>query len=218
MKISIICSNKEHPVFNTLILWQRKHEFVHEIELVQSSQELTGGDILFLISCSELINKAIRNRYKATLVIHASNLPEGRGWSPHIWQIIEGRKSITTTLLEAEDKVDSGSIWTQRNLQLEGHELYDEINEKLFILESELMDYAVNNFYNVSPTPQRDTEPTYYRKRTPQDSRIDPNRTIVDQFDLLRVADPIRFPSFFSLRGHCYRIKIEKIKSDEVCE
>ncbi len=214
MKISILCSSKEHPVYESLLKWQKKHEITHEIELVQSKQDLSGGDILFLISCSDLIKKDLRERYKATLVLHASELPNGRGWSPHIWQILEGKNKITVTLLEAEEKVDSGAIWAQRELVLEGHELYNEINEKLFSIESELMDFAIENIYKISPTPQCEVEPTYYRKRLPEDSRIDPDRSITEQFDLLRVADSERFPTFFYLRGHCYQIIIEKIIMD----
>lgn len=218
MKISVLSSSKKHPIFLTLVHWQKKHEGNHEIEIVQSSQKLTGGDVLFLISCGEIIKKDVRDRYKATLVIHASNVPEGRGMSPHIWQIIEGKNLITVTLLEAEDKLDSGAIWTQRELHLEGHELYKEINDKLFAIESELMDFAVENFKTITPTKQRDVDPTYYRKRTPEDSRIDPDKSISEQFDLLRVADNERFPAFFELRGHCYRVCIEKIISDGVME
>ncbi|MBT0653112.1 formyltransferase family protein [Geomobilimonas luticola] len=213
MNISILCSNKEHPVFPTLEQWQQAWQHLHEIELVQTRQDLSGGDILFLISCSELIKQDVRNRYRATLVIHASDLPQGRGWSPHIWQILEGRKSITVSLLEAEDKVDSGAIWAQRELLLEGHELYNEINEKLFSIEKELMDFALLNLQTIVPTPQRVEDPSYYRKRTPIDSQIDPHRSIAEQFDLLRVADTVRFPAFFEYRGHYYRIIIEKISN-----
>lgn len=215
MRISVLCSNKAHPVFETLSLWQKKHESKHKIELVQSRHELSGGDILFLISCSELIQIEVRNRYKATLVLHASNLPIGRGWSPHIWQIIEGNSKITVSLLNAEDKVDSGSIWAQREILLEGHELYNEINSKLFVLESDLMDFAVDNFENISPVPQLDVEPTYYRKRTPEDSSIDPDKSISEQFNLLRVADPERFPAYFDLHNHRYLIKLEKVNTPE---
>ena len=75
---------------------------------------LAGGEILFLVSCNEIIGKDVRDRYMATLVIHASDLPKGRGWSPHIWQIIEGKKEIMVSLLEAEDAVDSGAIWAKK--------------------------------------------------------------------------------------------------------
>lgn len=212
MKISIICSSTDHPVYSTLKMWQNNRSSLHDIELVQSSHELSGGDILFLISCGEIIRQNVRNIYKVTLIVHASNLPKGRGMSPHVWQILEGKNSITITLLEAEDKLDSGAIWAQREMLLEGHELYDEINTKLFAIESELMDFAVDNFDMIAPESQHDFEPTYYRKRNPEDSRIDPDKTIAEQFDLLRVSDSERFPAFFNLRGHRYKIRIEKIK------
>ena len=78
--------------------------------MVSCSNMLVGGDILFLISCNEPISKDVRALFRATLVIHASDLPLGRGWSPHIWQVLEKKRFIKVTLLEAADLVDSGSI------------------------------------------------------------------------------------------------------------
>lgn len=215
MKISIMCSSKEHPVYAVLEQWQLRQASKHTVELVQTRQDLSGGDLLFLISCSDIIRSDVRAQYNSTLVIHASDLPIGRGWSPHIWQILDGKKNIPITLLEAEDKVDSGAIWAQKIMHLEGHELFDEINALLFKLECELMDYAVEHFNDVKPMPQREQEPTYYRKRTPDDSRIDPGKTIEEQFDLLRVADSQRFPAFFDYRGCRYLVKLEKMITAE---
>jgi methionyl-tRNA formyltransferase len=183
---------------------------MHEVELVHGKDELSGGDILLLISCHEIILSQDRQRYHASLVIHASDLPEGRGWSPHIWQILEGKRDIVVSLIEAQDQVDTGAVWAQRHLMLEGHELSDEINEKLFAIELELMDEALEKVGRAKPVPQDDRRPSYYRRRTPDDSRLDPHQPIADQFDLLRVADPVRFPAFFDLRGHRYVVRIEK--------
>jgi methionyl-tRNA formyltransferase len=210
MNISILCSSETHPVFPVLQAWQNEWAIQHSIELVSNSKSLSGGDILFLISCNEIIRQDVRAKYRFSLVIHASDLPQGRGWSPHIWQVIEGLNRITVTLLEAEDLVDSGSIWAQEKIILHGHELYNEINDLLFDAETRLMDFAVNNFDTVEPQLQRKEEPTYYRKRVPEDSRIEPYRTIEELFDLLRVADPDRFPVFFDLRGHRYTMSISK--------
>lgn len=188
----------------------------HRVELVRQKSELTGGDVLFLISCHEIISTLDRQKYGATLVIHASDLPEGRGWSPHIWQIVEGKNLIVVSLIEARDAVDTGAIWAQRQLVLEGHELSDEINAALFAIELELMGHALEIIGAGKPSPQDDRPPSYYRRRTPEDSRLDPLRTIAEQFDLLRVADPQRFPAFFDLRGHRYLVRIEKAgASDE---
>lgn len=211
MKIDILCSDPNHPVYPFLLEWKGRREARHQVRLLQRKAELSEGEILFLISCHEIIGPEVRNNYRSSLVIHASDLPRGRGWSPHIWQIFEGRREIPVTLLEAEDAVDSGAILAHTTFHLEGHELADEINALLFRAELELMDFAVDQFGFLAPRPQDIREPTYtYRRRTPDDSRIDPDKTLAEQFDLLRVADPRRFPAYFDLHGYRYYISITK--------
>ncbi|WP_225172415.1 formyltransferase family protein [Bradyrhizobium sp. BRP19] len=183
----------------------------HAVELVQRKAELSGGDILFLISCHEIISAGDRTRYGKSLVIHASDLPQGRGWSPHIWQILEGKNDIVVSLLEAEDQVDTGAIWAQRHLILEGHELFDEINAKLFAIELDLMNEALASIGRKAPVAQDGRAPTYYPRRSPADSRLDPAQPLARQFELLRVADPERFPAFFDFRGHRYLVRLEKV-------
>jgi methionyl-tRNA formyltransferase len=210
VKISILCSNEQHPIQGHLRRWRAERGSGHDVEIVGSLDQLHGGDILFLISCNEILRKASRARYRHSLVVHASDLPRGRGWSPHVWQLLEGCCSIPVTLLEAEDAVDSGNIWAQQRIQIDPHELFDEINEKLFGATLALMDFAVDNVGHVKPAAQANVPPTYYRRRTPEDSRLDPHKSIAEQFDLLRVADPERFPCFFEHRGKRYRVYLRK--------
>lgn len=206
-----MCSSTEHPVYPWIKRWKQLNGERHAIEIVSSTQDLSGGDILFLISCREVVGTDVRETYTKSLVIHASDLPDGRGWSPHIWRIIEGCNEITISLFEAEDEVDRGAVWRKENMHLEGHELFDEINRKLFENELKLMDFALGNFENVVTIPQDEPLVTHYRKRTPQDSKIDPHETIANQFNVLRVADPKRFPAFMDYRGYRYQLKLEKI-------
>lgn len=149
-------------------------------------------------------------------MIHASNLPEGRGWSPHIWQILEGKVEIQVSLLEAEDEVDSGAIWRKINLTIPKTALWDEINELLFEAELKLMDFALIATDNIQPQSQKmQTPSTYYPRRTPADSELDPDLSLRDQFDLIRVCDPERFPAFFELHGQRYKIRLEKLSDEE---
>lgn len=212
MRISLLCSSEYHPVNSYLVKWIDENKAVHDIELVRKKKNLSGGDILFLISCSEIINEFDRSAYLSCLVLHASDLPKGRGWSPHIWQIIEGAEEITISLLEAEDKVDSGRIWEKLQFSIPKHALWDEINESLFQAEIDLIDNAVRNFGLVKPKIQDpNIEPSYYLRREPSHSRIDPNLSIADQFNQIRVCDPHRFPAFFELEGCRYKITLEKL-------
>ncbi len=212
MKITILCSEGDHPVRPYLERWMGLNAGVHDIDLVRNTSGLAGGDILFLISCSEIIRARNRGLYRKTLVMHASALPMGRGWSPHIWQILDGCSEITLTLLEAEDKVDSGAIWRQSKLGISRTALWNEINDRLFEAELAMMDFAVEQMETIRPYPQDPAvEPSYFPKRTPADSRISVDESIAGQFDLIRVCDPVRYPAHFEFRGRKFRIRLEAI-------
>lgn len=214
MKITVLCSSRTHPVYPSLAGWCARHGRRHRVVLVETvaqAEALGGGDLLFLISCHEIVPPRLRALYRAALVIHASDLPRGRGWSPLVWQILEGRNDIPVSLLEAADPVDSGAIWHQEWLHFQGHELADEIHAALFAAELALMDYAVANLDSVRPQPQRG-EPSHYRRRLPEDSRLDPERSLAEQFNLLRVADPDRYPAFFDHLGQRYAVRISKME------
>jgi methionyl-tRNA formyltransferase len=212
MKITILCSSNEHPVNAYLAQWVESHQHAHDIDVVRNKTDLIGGDILFLISCTEIISNADRCAFKNVLVIHASDLPHGRGWSPHVWQIIEGKEEIVLSMLEAEDKVDTGDIWEKLSVRIPKHALFDEINHLIFEAELALMDHAIASFLANEPVPQDPTiTATYYPKRTPNHSRVDVKKSIESQFNLIRVCDPDLYPAFFDLHGHRYRLRLEKL-------
>jgi len=216
MEISVLCTDPNHPVIKSLKAWITDMSSKgHSVGLFHDKADLQGGDILFLVSCGQLIRESERKKYRATLVLHASDLPKGRGWSPHIWSILSGDSRITVSLLEANEPVDSGAIWLKTDFSLEGHELLPEINEKLFAAELFLMTQAVEQFERIRPIRQLGDPGPYLPKRSPADSRLDPNKTIAEQFDLLRVVDSQRYPAFFDCRGKRYLIRIEKGENDQ---
>lgn len=212
MKIVVICSNQSHPVYTYLLHWQEENKHLYQIELITSANLIeNGGDILFLVSCTEIVEKSTRDLFDYSLVLHASDLPKGRGWSPHVWEIINGAPSITLSLLSAENGVDTGDIWKKKVIHLDGGELFNEINHKLFEAELELMSWACKNISSASPQPQKDDALVdYYRRRGPEDSELDVDASIRSQFNLMRVCDPDRFPAFFLINGKKYYIRLEK--------
>jgi methionyl-tRNA formyltransferase len=210
MNITILVSDPLHPVVPKLKEWQVKLTTAgHSISLINDREDLSEGDVLFLVSCNQMVNESHREKYRVCLVLHASDLPKGRGWSPYIWAVLNGESEITVCLLGATEPVDSGDIWLRQSFTLEGHELLPEINAKLFETELALMSKAVEQFELIHPQSQSG-DSDYMQKRSPDDSRLDPEKSIADQFDLLRVVDSERFPAFFEYRGKKYHIKIEK--------
>jgi len=211
LKIEILCSSPDHPVKPWLARWIEERQTGDKVSLVHSKAELTSGDVLFLISVSELIGPEIRSQFKNTAVVHASDLPEGRGWSPHIWAILNGADEIVVSALEAEDKVDSGAIWAKTRIEIPKTALSDDINERLFDATLQLMTKVCEMVEaGKPPQPQDGRQPSYWPRRTPRDSELDPNASIASQFDLLRVSDPARYPAFFQLHGEVFEIRLKK--------
>lgn len=208
-EVDILCSDPAHPVNADLERWKRANQSSHDIAILRDRDELRGGDFLFLISCHQIIGADIRARYRHTLVIHASDLPKGRGWSPMAWEVLAGADHITVSLLNAEDGVDSGDVWQKRRFALDGTELLADLNAKLFAIELELMDWALTHCDSAVATPQTG-EATSYPKRTPADQEIDPDASLAESFDILRIADPDRFPAHFTYRGATYTIRLER--------
>ena len=52
---------------------------------------------------------------------------------------------------------------------------------------------------------------SHYRRRRAADSELDPQRSLAEQFNLLRVVDNQRYPAFVELRGRCYELQVRPI-------
>ncbi len=215
MRIDIVCSSENHPVNRWLTQWVGKHRNAHAVRILRDKADCREGDILFLVSCTQLVEPDVLGRYRHAFVLHASDLPKGRGWSPHIWTILEGGTCITVSLLDAADSVDTGAIWAKRKFQVPKDALYDEINAALFDIEVALMDEALRLVAaGEMPESQPESGATYYRKRRPEDSELDVASSIAEQFDKLRVADPERYPAYFKIHGCTYIVRIEKAEKN----
>lgn len=216
LKIEILCSSPDHPVNPWLMRWIDERTSQDTVKLVHDKSQLGSGDILFLIAVSEIIENQTLSRFEHSAVVHSSDLPEGRGWSPQVWAILNGAKEIVVSALVAAESVDSGPIWTKQTVAIPQHALHSEINAILFQTWSDVISRVCEMVTNgEKPTPQPKKPMTYWPRRTPADSRIDPNASIASQFDLLRVCDPERYPAYFELHGCTFEIRVQKKRTDD---
>lgn len=208
MQIQILCDN-----INSWIIPYAKEllsEIIslgHKGSLLHDNKGVQEGDILIMLSCEKIFKKLYLN--KNNLVVHESALPQGKGWSPLTWQVLEGRKEIPVTLFEATVNVDAGDIYGQEIIELGGYELIDELREKQGKATKKLLLDFIKNYPNVIGMPQKGEE-SYYLRRKPDDSKLDLNKTLGEQFNLLRVSDNDRYPAWFEKDGVKYIIKVYK--------
>ena len=198
------------------ILSARLKETGHRVMLVKSKKELATGDVAFFLSCFEIVSGKYLSYNKHNIVVHASALPAGKGWSPATWQILEGKNDIPITLFEATEKVDAGDIYIEDILNLNGTELLDEWREKLGIKIVEMCCKFVDEFQKGSlHSKKQEGCETFFLRRNANDSRLDVNKTIAEQFNLLRVVDNVFYPAFFEYNGCRYVLKILREENNE---
>ena len=164
-----------------------------------------------MLGCGQMIPKATLDMFKHNLVVHESDLPWGKGWSPLTWQILEGKNRIPVTMIEAEEKVDSGVIYAQEWIDFQGYELVEELRAGQADATIRLCEEFVREYPQIVDTAKGQIgEESFYPRRRREDSRLDPDKSLKEQFNLLRVVDNKLYPAFFNLYGHKYVLQLEK--------
>ena len=215
INVSILCTDPRHPMNATLEDFPLPPDV--SLTIARDKRDLAGGDLLLLIACHEYIEQKYIEKFRASAVIHCADVPDGKGWSPHVWEILEGATELTMTLMDVQVELDSGNVWRKLSLEIQRNEIFEEITEKICGAQNELIKFAIENFMCIETKAQRTATPEdkIWPKRTPADSQLDPSKSIEEQFDLLRVADPGRYPCFFYHRGRRFVLELKDGEKDD---
>ncbi|MFT7086873.1 MAG: methionyl-tRNA formyltransferase [Rickettsiales bacterium] len=214
MKITIISEPNTWFEKYNIVLSDALSELGHAVNIISEIEQIESGDILFALSLYKLIKKEYLSKNRHNIVIHESDLPAGKGWSPLSWQVLEGKNNIIFSLFEIDEKMDNGNIYFKDELILIGVELNDELRELQAKKRIEMCLKFVNSFPWKS-FPQIGAE-SFYKKRGKDSSLLDVNKSIADQFDLLRIVDNEHYPAFFNFRGKKFKLKIENYDEDPI--
>ena len=209
MRITILTDNPKSWVIPYIKGLKEKLSENHEITHIFSSKDIKKGDLMLILSCEKILKDYHLSFHKSNIVVHPSELPKGKGWSPLAWQVLEGENRIPLTLFEANDKVDDGDVYQVDYIELNASELNDEIKHLQGLKTIEMILRYVDGFESREGIPQTGDE-TFYEKRTFKDSELNIYKNIDEQFNLLRVVDNERYPAFFLKDGVKYVLKIYK--------
>lgn len=175
--------------------------------------DLPEGDVAMFLGCIHIANQDTLQKHRYNLVVHESDLPAGKGFSPLTWQVIEGASEIPIRLIEAVDEVDAGPIYEQDVMVFQGHELIDELRETQGLFTIRLCQRFLDQ--PTAPTGIAQVgEASSYPRRGPEDSQLDADKTIASQFNLLRTVDNQKYPAFFEMMGERYYLTIAKEDTD----
>jgi methionyl-tRNA formyltransferase len=120
-------------------------------------------------------------------------------------------------LLEAVVKADAGPVYLRDNIELDGTELLPDLREKQGDKTVEMVIAFLKRWPDIKPEPQQG-EPTYYRRRGPEDDRLDVEAPLGVLFDRLRVVDNEKYPAWFEHQGRRYRLAIHPMPVGSAAE
>lgn len=182
----------------------------HSVIVVSQAKDIPVGDCCFCLSLGQILKPDVLARNRHNLVVHESALPEGRGWSPVTWQVLAGLDRIPVCLFEASEAVDRGPVYLRDTMSLNGTELVDEIRSEQARVTVALCQAFIADIENVVAAGALPTgDGSWYPRRRPADSQLDPNLSLAEQFNLMRVVDNQRYPAWFEYRGRRYRLRID---------
>ncbi len=202
MKIALLTSPKQW-----FVPYAKKFSEKENFPLFLDPKQIQGFDIVFILSYHKILDKNFLKQNKHNIIIHASNLPQGKGFAPLFHQVLEGKNEIVFSLFEANEKLDCGDIYLQKTLNLNGLELYEELREKQALMTFELCLEFVKLYPNLKAKKQSGQE-SFYPKRSPKDSELNIKESLEKQFNLLRICSNEEFPAFFYKDGKKFILKI----------
>lgn len=162
------------------------------------------------------------------LNLHPSALPKYRGPSPVTECILQGDISITYSVQLIEQKMDSGDILESKTRLLKGNETTGELLEVAAkegsLMLSSILTYIANN-KTLPPHKKQDGDPSYTKKVTKEDARLNFNLSaaVIDRVVRAYNPSPISWtflpstPSSLSLRIYQGEpLSYEKVKESKL--
>lgn len=175
-------------------------------------KKIINFDIVILLGFTKIINSRLLNNNKLNITVHESSLPKDRGFSPIQYQILNNKNIIDVCLIELKNKVDSGDILETSKIYFKGNELYEEIR----YLQSKKTFQIITQFLKKYPYFKRKKQTgksNFLKKRFPKDSELNINKTIKENFNLIRINNNKEWPSFFKYKNSTYFVKVYKKKT-----
>ena len=156
-------------------------------------------DVLISVNYLFLIEEDLINfPKKIAFNIHGSLLPKYKGRTPHVWSIINGEKKCGITAHLIEKECDAGDILEQKEIDIELTDTGNDILEKYKILYFPIIQNVLSKLKNSSLTftKQDKSKSTYFDKRTPEDGRINWDRSAIEVYNWIR-AQSYPYPGSF---------------------
>jgi methionyl-tRNA formyltransferase len=154
---------------------------VHSVDEALS----VGADLGVVVAFGQLIKPHVLEQLPM-INIHFSLLPRWRGAAPVERSLLDGDTETGTCLMQVEEGLDTGAVYDRRVVAIEPHDTAAALRHKLVDAGTQQLVDCLQHGLS-SPTPQSG-EPTYARKITPDELRLDWTRPAAELDRLVRLG------------------------------
>ena len=154
-----------------------------------------------------------------TFNLHASLLPDYRGAAPINWAIINGEKTTGLTTFFINEKIDTGAVILQKEVEISEKDTVGDLHDKLMVIGSDLVtktvDLIENNNYHLKV--QVSEENKLAPKLNKDNCKINWQDTLNNIYNHIRGLDP--YPAAWAtLVNNDDRIEVKIYYSEKIKE
>jgi methionyl-tRNA formyltransferase len=181
-------------------------------KIVKNFKYIKNEDIVIILSYTKILPENFLNKNRLNIVIHASKLPKDRGFAPVQYQVLRGKNIINICLLEAVKEVDAGDIFLKSKFKLKKTDLSKEIRDKQAQATLMITREFLEKYPKVKKIKQKG-KASFNKRRYYDSNKLDINKSIKKQFNILRISDNKNYPAHFNIYNTDYILHIYKKKN-----
>ena len=170
---------------------------VYQPEKMSGSEEMAelmtlGADGIVTAAFGQFLPTKLLDSVDFALNVHASLLPKYRGGAPIHYAIINGEEEAGVTIMEMVKKMDAGDMIAKASTPITDDDNVGTMFEKLAVIGRDLLLKTLPDYIagNIKPEPQDESKSTFSPNITPEEERIDWNKSARDVFNHIRGLYP----------------------------
>lgn len=170
---------------------------VYQPEKMSGSEEMAelmtlGADGIVTAAFGQFLPTKLLDSVDFAVNVHASLLPKYRGGAPIHYAIINGEEEAGVTIMEMVKKMDAGDMIAKASTPITDDDNVGTMFEKLAVIGRDLLLKTLPDYIagNIKPEPQDESKVTFSPNITPEEERIDWNKSARDVFNHIRGLYP----------------------------
>lgn len=185
---------------------------VYQPEKLSGSQELQelmalAADGIVTAAFGQFLPEKLLQSVDFALNVHASLLPKYRGGAPIHYALINGDQEAGITIMEMVKQMDAGDMVAKASIAIEESDNVGTLFEKLALVGRDLLLESLPKYLagEIVPQAQDESQATFSTNITPEEERIDWEKSAREIFNQVRGMNPWPVAHTF-LEGQRFKI------------